>query len=261
MTSSILFIGYGIVGKYEASKLDSFNYYICDSMLPDEVDGHPNTDRWYGDRTIYDFAFICVPTPNDKEGNCYTQIVENALTQKNAKIYIIKSTVIPGTTAQLKEKYPDKRIIFSPEHYGATQHAKNFDYDFTILGGDKKDCLEVQQLLQKVYDARHRFIITDSTTAELSKYMLNSWLAMKVNFCNAFWEISNQYGIDYETLRECFIQDPRINPAHTFVYNEAPYWDSHCFNKDIPAIVNATQNKLLKDINDYNNYLKEKYKK
>ena len=255
----IIFIGYGVIGRYEASQITPLNYDIYDPNLEPIVDGHNNI---YLSKTVqsYDFAFICVPTPTTN-GYCDTSIVKQVVNQIEAKIYIVKSTIIPGTTLELQQQYPDKHFVFSPEHYGATQHAKNFEYNFTILGGKKEDCVQVQQVLQRVYDARHRFIITDSTTAELSKYMLNSYLAMKVNFCNAFWEICNQYGTDYESLRECFIQDPRINPAHTFVYDDAPYWDSHCFNKDIPAIVNASGNELLKAIDQYNTHLKEKYKK
>ena len=37
-----------------------------------------------------------------------------------------------------------------------------------------------------VYDARHTFRIVDSKTAELCKYMENSFLATKVAFCIQF---------------------------------------------------------------------------
>jgi UDP-glucose 6-dehydrogenase len=246
---NILFIGFGVIGQYEYTKLVKLQPDIYDKYKP-EV----NTKR----NIIYDFAFICVPTPTNEQSLCDTSLVEEVIQEQQANIYIVKSTVIPGTCKALAEKY-NKHIVFSPENYGATQHASNFEYDFTVLGGAAADCYKVQQMLQEVFDARHTFKITDSTTAELSKYMLNSYLAMKVNFCNAFWEICNQYGEHYEDLRECFVLDHRINPAHTFVYDDAPYWDSHCFNKDVPAIANATNNQFLKNIENYNNYLKDKY--
>lgn len=250
--SSIIFIGYGVIGKHEYSKLaKAFTPDIYDPAL-----GYTSVKNG-----TYDFAFICVPTPLSEERRCDTSIVKESLITIDADIYIIKSTVTPGFTSAMSKKYPDKHIVFSPENYGATQHAKNFDYNFTVLGGQKEDCLKVQQLLQEVYDARHIFRIVDSTTAELSKYMLNSYLALKVNFCAAFWEICQRYDVDYETLRECFILDERINPAHTFIYNDRPYWDSHCFNKDIPAIATETGNPLLSYLESYNTYLKQKYQK
>ena len=36
-----------------------------------------------------------------------------------------------------------------PEFYGTTQHANNFNFNFSILGGNRKDTHEVAQLLQK----------------------------------------------------------------------------------------------------------------
>ena len=41
--------------------------------------------------------------------------------------------------------------------------------------------------------------------------------------------------MEYEDVRNIFIKDSRINASLTFVYEETPYYDSHCFNKDIPA--------------------------
>ena len=148
-----------------------------------------------------------------------------------------------------------------PEYYGGTQHCNNFEFNYTILGGEKIDCIKVQQLLQKVYDARHTFHIVDSKTAELTKYMENAWLATKVSFCQQFYEIAEQLGIDYEELRELFILDPRINPAHTFVYDDKPYWDTHCLNKDVPAIAYMVDAELLKAVIKFNKGQKEKYQK
>ena len=50
--------------------------------------------------------------------------------------------------------------------------------------------------------------------------------------------------VNYSELRECFVADPRVNPSHTFVYSSYPYYDSKCFNKDLPALVNFCENYL-----------------
>lgn len=144
--------------------------------------------------------------------------------------------------------FSDKKVIFSPEYYGATQHCNNFDFNFTILGGEKEYCIQVQQVLQKVYDARHRFYITDSKTSEMVKFMENSWLATKVTFCCEFARACEKANINYEEVRELFIADPRVNPAHTFVYKNTPYYKSHCLDKDVPSISNQFDIKLLKEI-------------
>jgi UDP-glucose 6-dehydrogenase len=88
--------------------------------------------------------------------------------------------------------------------------------------------------------------------------MLNSFLATKVSFCVGFWEVCQQLDLSYEELRECFVLDERIGRPHTYVYDEAPYWDSHCFNKDVPAIANQFDMELMKAVNTYNNKMRTK---
>ena len=49
--------------------------------------------------------------------------------------------------------------------------------------------------------------------------------------------MAKKLDINYNVLRELFCLDPRVNKSHTFVYEKYPYYDSKCFNKDLPAIV------------------------
>lgn len=240
---NVLIVGYGVVGHNLHEELIRLNPDIYDKFKKE-----CNTKR----NIKYDFCFICVDTPFiDRNNLCDISQVKNALEENDADIYIIKSTILPGTTEKLVEEF-NKNIIFSPEFYGGTQHCNNFEFNYTILGGDKKCCLKVQQLLQEVYDARHTFRIVNSKLAETEKYMENSYLGVKVAFCVQFYEICKKLGINYEELRELFILDPRVNPSHTFVYDEHPYYDSHCLKKDIPAIAYFTDAELLKNVNDFN---------
>lgn len=55
------------------------------------------------------------------------------------------------------------------------------------------------------------------------------------------------------------VNDSRVNPSHTIVYENQPYYDSHCFNKDMLAFANQFDIELLKTvikINDKNKELK-----
>ena len=247
--NNVLIIGYGVVGHNLHKELQKLNIDIYDKYKTEN-----NTKR----DIKYDFCFVCVDTPYiSKDNTCDLSTVEEVIQENDCEIYIIKSTVLPGTTEYLSNKY-NKRIVFSPEYYGGTQHCNNFTFNFTILGGKKEDCLAVQQMLQNAYDATHIFRITNSRTAELTKYMENSWLATKVSFCNQFYEIAKKNDIDYEELRELFILDPRVNPSHTFVYNDHPYWSSHCLNKDVPAIAETQDAELLKAIIEFNEKQKNK---
>lgn len=242
----VLIIGHGTVGSNLEREIQK--------LKPDVVDKYKREDtREPGLR--YDLAFVCVDTPRTEESECDMSEIWNAIEENDADIFVVKSTILPGTTMRLNMEL-GKRVIFSPEYYGGTQHCNNFEFDFTILGGDRESCLVVIQILQNVYDGRHQFRITDSTTAELVKYMENSFLATKVSFCNQFYDIAEQVGVDYEELRELFVLDPRVNPSHTFVYRDHPYWDSHCLNKDVPAIANTYDASFLKGVIMYNEHAK-----
>ena len=242
---SVLIIGFGVVGHNLYKELWT-NDGPLNVNIYDKYKGLNNRGLNH-----YDLAFICVDTPLTEDGALDITEVANALKENDAEVFVIKSTCPVGTVNHLKSEYK-KRIIYSPEYYGATRHCNDYNFDFTILGGEKKDCIYVQQILQECYAAHHLFRITDSNTAELLKFMENSWLATKVSFCNQFFDIAQEYDVSYEELRELFIMDPRVNPSHTFVYRDHPYWDSHCLNKDVKSIAEDCNAPLLKSIIEFN---------
>ena len=189
--SKVLIIGYGTVGHNLAEELKPLKDRIA---ITDKYKGiEINTS---GD---YELGIVCVDTPL-VDGELDVTEVENAIRENDCRVYMIKSTCPIGTVTRLK-KETGKHIIFSPEYYGGTQHCNNFEFNFTILGGDKEDCIKVVQILQKVYDARHTFRITTAETAEMAKFMENCWLAMKVSFCTSMYESAEKMGVEYEELR------------------------------------------------------------
>jgi len=244
-----LIVGYGHIGQ----KL----YKEYAALNPDRYDPYKGIDEKVA-LNKYALAFICVDTPMLPDGSCDLSQVEQAIDETNAEIIVLRSTVIPGTTDGLINK-TGKKIVFCPEFCGVTQHSdiSQFDFDFTILGGNKEWCNAVVQILQNVYDARHRFCLTDTKTAELVKYMENTMLAAKVSLCVQFWQIAKRIGVNYTELRELLLNDPRINRAHTFVYDDRPYWESHCFDKDLAAISAFTDAPLVRSIIEYNESCKE----
>lgn len=250
--NDVLIIGYGNVGSNILKKLINLNCDVCDKYLFLMKRHHHHK-----------LGIICVDTPLMKNNELDITEVRNAIIENDCDMYMIKSTVPLGTTEKLSLE-TGKRVIFSPEYYGTTQHCNNFDFDFTILGGDKETCIEIIQMLQKCYDARHQFRITDSKTAELVKFMENSFLATKVSFCCEFFKTCEKNGINYEELRELFLLDERVGKSHTFVYRDAPYWDSHCLNKDVPYIAYTQNMPILQkivEVNEEGKNEKESHKK
>ena len=251
---NVLVIGLGVVGTNVTRSLLS-GPTIKDSNLGVYIYDKYNENFQTKDDVHYDVAFVCVNTPATKDSICDITEVVCAINEHDADVFVIKSTVLPNQAKYLTT-LSGKHIVISPEYYGGTQHCNNFKFDFTILGGKQEDCIKVIQVLQKVYDATHKFRITTAETASLVKYMENSYLATKVSFCNQFYDIAEQIGVSYEELRELFILDPRVNPSHTFVYRDKPYWDSHCLNKDVSAIATEYDAELLFDVIKFNKHRK-----
>jgi UDP-glucose 6-dehydrogenase len=67
--------------------------------------------------------------------------------------------------------------------------------------------------------------------------MENSFLALKVTFCNEIYDIAQAVGVDYNELRELWLLDPRIGRSHTFVMPDARGFGGKCLPKDMAALV------------------------
>lgn len=229
----MLIAGYGIVGKHLKDLFPFSDVY--DVAIPETLANKTNH---------YDFCFVCVPTPFNfnKGGECDYSIVYNVISEIHADIFIVKSTIPPLTTDKLIKQL-GKNIVFSPEYQGVTTLA-NQKQDFVIFGGSKELCQKCCELYYPLVDKDFKFYCVTAETAELVKYMENCYLGLKVTFCNEFYRVASALGIEWEELRKCFIADNRVNPSHTFIFREAPFYDSKCLNKDIPAIIKFANKQL-----------------
>jgi UDPglucose 6-dehydrogenase len=186
-----------------------------------------------------DVVFICVPTPMAEDGHCDTSIVEEAVSWVQAPLMIIRSTVSPGTTDRLREKY-NKHIVFQPEYLGETVahvFGNMAEREFIILGGTPEDVSRAADFYKHYYNSYVRMYFSDAVTAEVCKYMENAFYAMKVTFVNEFYDIAKAHNVDYNLLRELWLGDTRISRDHTFVYPDNRGFSGKCLPKDCNAIV------------------------
>lgn len=187
-----------------------------------------------------DFIFVCVPTPMRNDGSQDTSYIEKVFeTAVSGPIYIIKSTVIPGTTRSLQSKYKDLNIVFSPEFL--TERTAKLDMltqARIVLGGDKVDVDKVADLYFQRFMNRN-MIKTDSTTAELIKYMNNTFFATKVSIMNEFKVLSDKIGTNWEDALHGFASDGRIGDSHLHVPGPDGKlgYGGTCFPKDVNALL------------------------
>ncbi|BBI31345.1 Rossmann-fold NAD(P)-binding domain-containing protein [Cohnella abietis] len=199
------------------------------------------------DMSEVDAAFVCVPTPEASDGSCDTSLVEEVIDWLEAKVIIIRSTVSVGFTERLVAA-TGKRIVFQPEYYGETAahpFAELASRSWLTFGGATQDVKLAVKAYQSICNAEVKFVLTDARTAELAKYMENCYLALKVTFCNEFYNIAEAFNVDYNELREVWLEDPRIGRSHTFVYEDNRGFSGKCLPKDLNAMIHQSENQGL----------------
>jgi nucleotide sugar dehydrogenase len=191
-----------------------------------------------------ELAIVCVPSPMLEDGSCDASIVEGAIKRINAELVLVKSTVTPGTCAKM-QMWTGKRICFSPEYMGESKYwtppqfpnpLDPIGHGFMILGGSKQDCSDIADIFLPVLGPATRFRFMSSREAELVKYAENSFFSLKVTFANLLRRICEASGANYHTVREGWLDDPRVGPMHTAAFAQAPGFAGKCLPKDTAAL-------------------------
>ncbi len=246
-------VGYGYVGKAVAAFFAShYRVLVYDPAYRSLPRGTaPAIQLVRSLRSLQQAAVsvVCVPTPQGAEGAADLSIVESVVERLPSSLIVIKSTVPPGTTERLRQA-TGKRIVFSPEYIGEGNypvfqtgerpypHLTDMrQHRFHIFGGEREDTAAAIRIWQRVAGPQVRYLQTGSTTAELVKYATNSYLALKVAFCNQLYDLAASLGVDYHELRELWLQDGRIELASTLVYPEDRGFGGKCLPKDTAALL------------------------
>ena len=233
-------IGQGYVGS--AIKIGFEPYYELETYDKYNLDKSTCSLEKIVERC--DVIFVCVPTPMNKDGSCNTEIVESVVDDINKhnskeKIVVIKSTISPGTTDRLNKKYKKISVIFNPEFLTEANFIEDFkNQKRIILGGTRKGTNKLRQIYGYVFPKAH-IIKTGSKTAEMVKYMTNTYLATKVSFANEIYQVCDKLKIDYDKVVEYATLDERLGYSHWSVpgHDEDFGFGGHCLPKDLEALI------------------------
>ena len=243
-------IGQGFVGNaiyqkfknyYDVLTFDIKGVIHCNSTL-EEINENCN------------IIFVCLPTPMNVDGSCNVSIVESVLNdleilsslEQEEKIIVIKSTIPPNTTKKWNKEYTFLDIVFSPEFLTEANAVSDFNNQTRIiLGGNKIPTTKLKPIFAKAFP-KATIIKTDSTYAEMIKYVTNSFLATKVSFANEMYQICKGLDVDYDKVIEYACYDERLGKSHWAVPGPDGNfgYGGHCFPKDIQALIN-----VAKDLN------------
>jgi len=242
------------IDQDKINKLKNLEPPIFENNLEYYLTQYGNTERLnficgYNE-SIYESSaiFIAVGTPQKADGNADLHYIFEAI-MSSAKyvnpdcVFVIKSTVPPGTCRQIKELLVQNgfsnNVVSNPEFLREGSAVHDFLYpDRIILGSESKTALEIiKQIYKPLSDKKIPILETDLITAELIKYASNSFLACKVAFINEMADLCEVIGADINQLSNGVGLDKRIGSAFLKV---GPGFGGSCFPKDILALQHLT---------------------
>ena len=242
-------VGNGFVGA--AVKFGFSPQVGCDAEVR-VYDINPSKSTHKLEETVNksDFIFLSVPTPANSNGSINIDILDKALSDINDvsevnNYILIRSTVVPGTTWALQDKFPKLNLLFNPEFL--TERSANFDFinqsRFIIGSGDSYKSALGSELFSKLIKDRFGDCVSilecTYETAEMIKYMSNCFFATKVSFLNEMYQIAEKCGVNWQQAVDGFVADGRIGHSHLNVpgHDGKFGFGGSCFPKDIQAMI------------------------
>ena len=169
-----------------------------------------------------DVHFICVGTPQVKNGNAADLTYVNSALESIAKyvkpggLVVGKSTVPVGTATKLRNRLLELNsnadLAWNPEFLREGFAVEDTLRPNRLVIGVATDSAE--KILKEVYAVNLKentpWVRADLPTAELVKVAANSFLATKISFINAMAEVCEASGGDVTVLAKAIGYDPRI---------------------------------------------------
>lgn len=189
---------------------------------------------------LCDVVFIAVPTPTTPDG-FDDGVLRSVLPLVGVgKTAIIKSTILPGSTARLQEAFPHCKVMHSPEFLTEVTAQHDADNPKRNIIGIPVDDEEYRAAAQRALDVMPKApfeLICPAVEAEFVKYGGNGLLYLKVVFINALYDLAAARGANWETVSQALAADPRLGATHLNpIHKSGRGAGGHCFIKDFEAL-------------------------
>lgn len=199
-----------------------------------------------------DLSFVCVGTPSQPNGDLDLRYIRRICEQigsalrlkENWHTVVIRSTILPGTMKQvvipILEQSSGKRagvdwgVCTNPEFLREGSAVRDFRCPpKTVIGEFNKPSGDA---LAPLYDGIPAPLIrTDIETAEMVKYVDNSWHAVKIGFANEIGNLCDAFGVDAQAVMDIFCQDQKLNISPAYLRPGFAFGGS-CLPKDLRAL-------------------------
>lgn len=199
-----------------------------------------------------DLSLVCVGTPSTASGGLSTSYLEQvtatigeALAESDRwHVVVYRSTMLPGTCEgiliPLLEKLSGKRagtdfgVCVNPEYLREGTSVKDFfDPPKTVIGvTDSRTAGTVRTLYATLPG---RCFEVPIKVAEMTKYVDNSFHALKVGFANEIGAICASVDLDSYSVIDIFLSDTKLNLGPAYLRPGFAFGGS-CLPKDLRAL-------------------------
>ena len=159
-------------------------------------------------------VIVVIGTPIDEHHNPDLGAVDRAVDEiaenlRDGQLLVLRSTVYPGVTAvveRLVERLGvDVDVAFCPERIAEGRALDELGALPQIVAGRTPSSLERAAKLFR--NLTHEVIYLEPEEAELAKLFTNAWRYVKFAAANQLFMMANDFGLDYERVRQAVIHN------------------------------------------------------
>jgi UDPglucose 6-dehydrogenase len=198
-----------------------------------------------------DVVFIAVGTPSRADGGADLSQVDSVAEAvkrfaRKEMVLVNKSTVPVGTNARVRRLVEGSavpvHVVSNPEFLKEGDAIVDFMRPDRIVLGCQPNDTFARDLMGRLYHpvslSHEKIEWMDPASAELTKYVANTMLAMRISFMNEVAALCERVGADVHAVRHGVGRDARIGSK--FLY-AGPGYGGSCFPKDVKALVHTAR--------------------
>ena len=199
-----------------------------------------------------EISLVCVGTPSEHNGSLKLDFVRKVCEEigtalrdlERYHVIVIRSTILPGTMRSVvipaleqmsgKKANEDFGVCFNPEFLREGTAVNDYYHPpKTVIG--ESDSRAGDRLMMLYEGLTAPVFRTSLETAEMVKYVDNTWHALKVGFANEIGSISKALSIDSFEVMDIFCRDTKLNLSSYYLRPGYAFGGS-CLPKDVRAL-------------------------